>query len=120
MRRVKQANESDCGVACVAMLAGVSYEEAHEAVYGEGRKGLTSSGKLRSALIKLGRPPVEGRMVSIGRTTLASLPQDALLKVQPLTCSTKHWVVWDKKRQMKLDPYPSPMRHKVVCYLLVP
>jgi hypothetical protein len=81
---------------------------------------VTSSGKLRAALIKLGRPPVEGRMVSIGRSTLKSLPHDALLKVQPLTCGTKHWVVWDKKRRMKLDPYPDTMRHKVVCYLLVP
>ncbi len=45
-------------------------------------------------------------MVSKVRTTLNSLPHDALLKVQPLTCSTKHWVVWDKKGQRKLDPYP--------------
>lgn len=88
------------------MLAGVSYDEALEAVYGKTRKGLTSSGTLRAALKKLGRPPVEGRMVSKVRTTLNSLPHDALLKVQPLTCSTKHWVVWDKKGQRKLDPYP--------------
>lgn len=120
MRRVVQENNSDCGVACVAMLAGVEYDEAYKAVYGKGRKGLTSSGKLRAALTKLGRPPVEGRMVSKGRTTLKSLPHDALLKVQPLTCSTKHWVVWDKKRQKKLDPYWDKMRHKVICYLLVP
>lgn len=120
MKRVEQKTESDCGVACVAMLAGVSYDEAYEAVYGSGRKGLTSSGKLRAALTKLGRPPVEGRMVSKGRTTLKSLPHDALLKVQPLTCSTKHWVVWDRKRKMKLDTYHSPMRHKTICYLLVP
>jgi hypothetical protein len=120
MRRVKQKNESDCGVACVAILAGVSYEEAEAAVYGGGRKGLTSSGKLAAALTKLGRPPVEGRMVSKGRTTLKSLPHDALLKVQPLACSTKHWIVWDKKRQIKIDPYPGMMRHKVICYLLVP
>jgi hypothetical protein len=120
MRRVQQKNESDCGVACVAMLARVSYDEAYTAVYGEGRKGLTSSGKLRATLTKLGRPPVEGRMVSKGTRTLSSLPHDALLKVQPLKCSTKHWVVWEKKRQMKLDPYHSTMRHEVVCYLLVP
>jgi hypothetical protein len=102
------------------MLAGVSYEESLKAVYGKRRKGLTSSGKLRAALAKLGRPPVDRRMVSKGRTTLKSLPHDALLKVQPLTCSTKHWVVWDKKRQRKLDPYPEIMRHRVVCILLVP
>lgn len=107
MRRVKQKTEKDCGAACVAMLAGVTLDEAYEAVYGDGRKRVTSAGKLRVALAKLGRPPVEGRMVSIGRTTLKSLPHDALLKVQPLTCSIKHWVVWDKKRQMKLGPYPN-------------
>lgn len=120
MRRVEQRTESDCGVACVAMLAKVSYEDAYEAVYGSGRKGLTSTNKLRAALVKLGRAPAEGRMVSKRRTTLASLPHDALLKVQPLTCSTKHWVVWDKKRKLKLDPYHSTLRHKVICYLLVP
>ena len=59
-------------------------------------------------------------MVSKGRTTLKSLPHDALLKVQPLTCSTKHWVVWDRKRKLKLDPYYDTLRHKVICYLLVP
>lgn len=59
-------------------------------------------------------------MVSKRRTTLTSLPHDALLLVQPLTCTTKHWVVWDKRRKLKLDPYHSPLRHKVLRYLLVP
>jgi len=120
MRRIQQRTESDCGVACVAMLACVSYEDAYKAVYGEGRKGLTSAGKLSAALSRLGRRPVKGRMVSKRMTALRSLPHDALLKVQPLTCSTKHWVVWDKKRQMKLDPYHTTLRHKVICFLLVP
>jgi len=120
MRTVKQKAETDCGVSCVAMLADVSYEEARAAVYPDGKMRLTSSGKLRAALTALGRPPVEGRMVSKGRTTLKSLPGDALLKVQPTSCSTKHWVVWDHKKQIKRDPYPWPMRHKVICYLLVP
>jgi hypothetical protein len=120
MRRIQQRNESDCGVACVAMLADVSYEKAYAAVYGNGRRGLTSSGKLAAALRKLGRPPLARRMVPKRRTTLASLPHDALLKVQPSACSTKHWIIWDHKRQIKLDPYPTKMRYKVVCYLLVP
>ena len=32
MRRVRQREEWDCGVACVAMLAGVAYEEAAKEV----------------------------------------------------------------------------------------
>jgi len=118
MKTVMQQFESDCGVACVAMLAGVSYDEARAAVYPDGKMRLTSSGKLRAALIKLGRTPVEGNMKAIGRKTLKSLPSDALLKVQPTSCSTKHWVVWDHAAQAKRDPYP--LRHKVTHYLLVP
>lgn len=120
MRTIKQQKGTDCGVGCVAMLAGVSYEEAKEAVYPDGKVRITSSGKLRAALTKLGRPPVEGRMVSKGRTTLNSLPSDALLKVQPSGEKGKHWVVWDHEKQIKRDPYPETMRHKVICYLLVP
>lgn len=120
MRTIKQRGGTDCGVGCVAMLAGVSYEEAFEAVYPDGKRRITSTNKLRAALIKLGRPPVEGRMVSKKTTKLKSLPHDALLKVQPTTSVGKHWVVWDAKHQKKRDPWPEPMRHKVVCYLLVP
>ncbi len=118
MRTVMQRFEADCGVACVAMLAGVSYEEARAAVYPDGKMRLTSSGKLRAALTKLGRPPVEGNMKAKGRMTLKCLPSDALLKVQPTSCSTKHWVVWDHAEQVKRDPYP--LQHRVTHYLLIP
>ena len=120
MRTVKQRFATDCGVGCVAMLAGVSYEEAFDAVYPDGKRGITSTNKLRAALTKLGRPPVDGRMVSKKRTKLKSLPNDALLKVQPTTCAGKHWVVWDRKAQKKRDPWRGTLRHKVICYLLVP
>lgn len=120
MRRVKQRGGSDCGVGAVATLAGVSYEEAFDAVYPDGKMKITSSGKLIAALEKLGRPAAAKRMSSIGTTTMAELPHDALLKVKVSGGSSIHWVVWDKKRKMKLDPWPDPMRHKVMCYLLVP
>lgn len=120
MKGVTQRKGSDCGVGAVATLAGVSYEEAFEVVYPDGVVKVTSSGKLIAALEKLGRPASAKRMSSIGRTTLASLPSDALLKVRVSGSSSIHWVVWDKKRKLKLDPWGEPMRHKVLCYLLVP
>lgn len=120
MKRVKQRKGSDCGVGAVATLAGASYEKAFEVLYPDGVVKITSSGKLIAALGKLGRPASGKRMSSIGRTTLASLTSDALLKVRVSGSTSIHWVVWDKRRKLKLDPWPEPMRHKVLCYLLVP
>lgn len=119
MRRVKQRGGSDCGVGAVATLAGVSYEEAFDALYPDGRMRVTSSGKLIAALEKFGRPAAAKRMTAIDRT-LVSLPNDALLKVKVSGSTSIHWVVWDKRRRTKLDPWPEPMRHKVTHYLLVP
>lgn len=120
MRRVKQRGGSDCGVGAVASLAGVAYEEAFDAVYPDGKMRITSSGKLIVALERFGRPAAAKRMTAIGRNTLASLPNDALLKVKVSGSTSIHWVVWDKRRKKKLDPWPEPMRHKVTHYLLVP
>jgi hypothetical protein len=59
MRRVVQKDEMGCGVACVAMLAGVHYREALEVF--DNQESAISNGNyapaLRLALTKLGLRP---------------------------------------------------------------
>jgi hypothetical protein len=54
MRRVSQRRGNDCGVACVAMLAKVSYRRACNAVFGDERATYTSAHQLRNALRAFG------------------------------------------------------------------
>jgi hypothetical protein len=39
MRLVRQKKKTDCGIACLAMLAGISYAQAKRALFGEKHKG---------------------------------------------------------------------------------
>jgi hypothetical protein len=61
MRHILQKGDMDCGIACVAMLAGVGYFEALEAF--NDKESAVEKGNLapalRDALIKLGHPPAK-------------------------------------------------------------
>ena len=78
MKTVYQENEIGCGIACVAMLGGVTYEEARKILFPKGAIRLTSSGKLFAALKKLGRKPVSNRMISLKHIDLDHLAHDCL------------------------------------------
>src|SRR5271156_3925810 len=54
MRRIQQQHGNDCGVACVAMLAGVPYLFARKAVFGERRPSYTTAEQLRMGLAEFG------------------------------------------------------------------
>ena len=56
MKYIKQRNKTDCGVACVAMLANVTYTQAKLALFGERHKGVgyTQTNQMRDTLEKLG------------------------------------------------------------------
>ena len=98
MRIVKQREENDCGVACVAMLAGTSYEEARTVIYPKGRSKLTKTKDLHEALIKLGRKPLSDRRQPFGSKTPRDLNTDALIFVEMDNGDdSKHWVVWGCK-----------------------
>ena len=102
-----QEKENDCGAGAVAMLCGVSYEEAAREVFDGRKPGRTASGRLLKAIKKLGGRPLESRCKARGDTDLTELKNDALLKCQMLDGdkSYTHWAVWDSEGQTIRDPY---------------
>ena len=114
MRLVKQRHASDCGVACVAMLADVSWEEANLTIFGrvKERGFYTQTADLRDALRRLG-VILEIRM-KVCRAP-RRLRRDALLKTNTRKGGYWHWAVWDAERQEILDPYGYKAIRPVSC-----
>jgi ABC-type bacteriocin/lantibiotic exporter with double-glycine peptidase domain len=120
MKTIKQKEENDCGVACVAMLTGTSYDEARAAIYPKGRSKLTKTKDLHSALVKLGRKPLSVRRQPFASKTLRDLDTDALVFVEMDDGDdSKHWVVWDAKAKKLRDPYRTKHEHRLRGYLAV-
>ncbi|MGO9005103.1 MAG: hypothetical protein ACLQB4_04975 [Beijerinckiaceae bacterium] len=111
----------DCGIACVAMLAGVRYSKALEAF--DDKSSAAKNGNfapaLRDALIRLGRRPSR-RLVKFRGYSV--LEYDAILKVNLYNNGAEwHWVAWDAKRKRILDPWEPPYikRYRPVAVLPV-
>lgn len=118
MKTIKQIDENDCGVACVAMLADVSYAEARAAIYPSGRARLTKTKDLHAALKSLGRNPLTTRRQPFGSMTPYDLDTDALVFVEMKDgYDSKHWVVWDAKAKKVRDPYHTRHEHRLRGYL---
>ena len=104
MRYMKQKTKTDCGVACLAMLTGVSWVQARNALnFDKNEKVfLTTKDQMRDALRRLG-------VVTAKRLTVCKYPErlqsDALLRTNVLASGRFHWAVWDAKKQQILDPY---------------
>ena len=64
----------------------------------------TRIGQLRGALARLGRPLRRGNMAPIPEGGLPSLSRDALVLVCFVREKSKHWMVWDHRRELLLDP----------------
>ena len=118
MRTVFQECQTDCGVACVAMLAGVSYGAAKKTLFSRSSPRITSSGKLFAALRKLGKDPQGDRMISLKRINLNDLQYDALVGVW-LDKQYRHWVVWDASVRKIRDPYKGDHELTVIKYMPV-
>jgi hypothetical protein len=117
MRRIKQRVGTDCGIACVAMIAGRDYQNAKRA-FGSGRVKRTGKKDLQSALRALGLR-TGARLVRCGGN-YRNLPFRAILKTNVTGDGDWHWIVWDPKSCKTLDPLPHPYRKpKVVSYLRV-
>jgi hypothetical protein len=114
-----QKDEDGCGVACVAMLAGISYSQARSIMFGSEPVGLTSTSGLIDALVRLGRRPFNKRLSPLRGRNYRELKSDALLKVIRPGKWWFHWIVWDAKRERHLDPkQPAVKRPNVSSYLL--
>lgn len=121
MKTIKQQDEYDCGVAAVAMLAGVTYEEARTIVYPTGRSRLTKTKDLHAALSRLGREPQSKRRIGFGSKTLTDLDGDALVfvKMGKNGKGNGHWIVWDNAARKARDPAKTSTKYKIRGYLPV-
>lgn len=115
MKTIEQQDENGCGVAAVAMLTGVSYDEARAVIYPSGRSRLTKTKDLHAALIELGRIPLSERRIGFTSNTPEDLDGDALIfvKMGKKGKGNGHWIVWDHAARTLRDPdKPRPFRVK--------
>lgn len=113
MAFVKQRNKRDCGVAALAMLCDVTYEEANRAIpwRREGILSGTTTTQLREGGIKLGyetKSTPQNRLKVVRKpkswagwkdaNLWAVIPDNSLVKIQHPRGSNWgwHWVVWRK------------------------
>jgi hypothetical protein len=130
MRTVIQEHDNSCGVACVAMLAGVPYQAAALAIFGAKKPSYTSAGQIKKALnlFNIKMPP---RMITLSRDArfkrratlrreLSGIKTDALLKLRRRDHKggAHHWAVWDARGQQIRDPIGIDQRLcKITSYL---
>lgn len=100
IRLVPQRYSTDCGVACVAMIAGVSYQEAFDAIgfTAERKQFYTTHTCVTNALRRLG--------ISVKRRKFRSWQEISGPAIVPVNHRSSgqffHWVVFDGRRI--LDP----------------
>jgi ABC-type bacteriocin/lantibiotic exporter with double-glycine peptidase domain len=119
MRTIRQRQEDDCGIACVAMLARVSYDRALDEGF-DGDSGLTDTIDVVRALQRLGGRPKTSRLIPKRTKDHRSFEFDALLLVNYRKNRVGHWVVWDSLHGKIRDPLRYPYkRYNVRSYLRV-
>ena len=106
MRRVVQKNELGCGIACVAMLTGRTYAATRELMFPDGQIRRTRTSILRKALADLGCE-VGDRLIQLGTKRFEDFDFHVVLKVNK-EGRNWHWVVWDARRRLVLDPLDPP------------
>jgi len=101
--RIAQRNRTDCGIACVAMLARVSYEDAKAAFRSsEYGKPINAKACIR-ALRRLGVKILSDRFKPLGPDNVETLKHNALLKAN-MRRKNWHWVVFDASKKVIIDP----------------
>ena len=113
LRRVIPQHEHGCGIACVAMLAGVSYATACFDIFGDGEGDATSLSDLCWALRDYGLR-VARHATPFWAGSYTQLRQPALLIMNPDRFDTWHAAVWDAEHRRILDPLPRPAKRPVV------
>ena len=110
VRYKQQKGENDCGVAALAMLADVRYDDVLSYLSEiAGKSPPITSGYIVRGLDHFGRPPTQRACRSVERFRLKTLKTDALLSAWLHQGGKKfsHWAVWDYKYQKVRDPYPG-------------
>ena len=117
MTYIRQRNKLDCGVAALAMLCDVTYEEANRAIpwRREGILNGTTTKQLRDGGLRLGyvtrstpgdrlkviQAPkgwVEEHGSKVDHNIWSFIPENSLVKVPGGDHGRWHWVVWRKGR----------------------
>jgi hypothetical protein len=91
---VFQEHDDGCGIACVAMLAGISYGEACRTIFDDAEGDAASFEDLRWALMAHGLR-VPKRMTPFWEGWYTQLRQPALLAINPMANGMWHWAVWE-------------------------
>tara|TARA_R110000782_G_scaffold132359_5_gene224394 strand:+ start:48980 stop:49372 length:393 start_codon:yes stop_codon:yes gene_type:complete len=115
MRRIKQRYGDDCGIACVAMVAGVPYAQAAEkfSLKPNGSR-LTNTKDLITALRLLGVSVEGDHLEPLPKQSYrwrAALREDecvAILKSPTRKNGKWHWRVYDPVRDRVVDPKDRP------------
>jgi len=119
MRLTKRKNQTACGVACLAMLAGVSCADVERVLFGKNHNGtrLPDQIMMIKALKRFGILTTKHLTRSSKNQTRINLRQDALIRTNVLANGNWHWAVWDSGQQNLLAPYykrPRPYSCLVV------
>ena len=125
LQRVLQLDPEGCGPACVAMVLGIKYGEAVRLFWptGRARKAGTTTRQVREALAKGGADCGERLLRAYrGMEDVRSLDHHAILHGVPAVGweGMGHWVLWDARRGLVLDPGFTPSGSmRIVSYLPV-
>ena len=121
METIEQKDENGCGIAAVAMLAGVSYDVARAVIHPSGRSKLTKTKDLHAALVKLGRMPLSERRIGFRSITHKDLDVDALIfvKMGKKGKGNGHWIIWDNAARVLRDPDQTTKPFQIRGYLPV-
>lgn len=106
MKRIKQRHRTSCGVACFAMVTGISYNKSIKKVFPR-RKPYsllaTNAFKLVKALLKLGFK-VNYYDYDQDKLNINDIKNKAILIIKAEE-GDGHAVVWDPESKRILDPY---------------
>lgn len=114
MIKIRQKHRTGCCVASLAMLLGISYEDALKALHPNRKPHQKVSGRMNTIAKALNRLGIEVKihnnisnlMFNIGEhIDIKSLTKPALLCIYMVDVHTdNHAVVWDPKTRKVLDP----------------
>lgn len=113
MKWVRQKHRTGCGPACLAMIAGVSYEQALRFVHPRRRKGstvATSVAKLVRGIRRAGLFWHIEQSLSFAAVVKLREPAVVAIRWAPSRGDKRHWIVWDPVAKRFSDPLTMKSR----------
>jgi hypothetical protein len=103
MKLIKQKRNDDCGVACLAMVAGISYTKAMWLLHPWRLPFTNAQTKNKHFQVAFAKLKLNFFCSTDGSIDIKSLRNKALLIIGN-SDNTYHGVVWDPERGVVLDP----------------